>query len=52
MSSVQDEEQNQEREEKGRRWKLDEVTQLIIDPPPVEGVFSAPGAGEGGSDVL
>ena len=53
VSSVQDKEQNQEHEEKGRRRKLDEVTQLLIDPPPVQGVFfTAPGAGEGGSDVL
>ena len=53
MSSVQDEEQNQEHEEKGRRRKLDEVTPLIIHPPPVQGVFfTVPGAGEGGSDVL
>ena len=53
VSSVQDKEQNQEHEEKGRRGKLDEVTPLIIDPPPVQGVFfTAPGAGEGGSDVL
>ena len=42
VCSVQDEEQNQEHEEKGRRRKLDEVTPLIIDPPPVPGVFSKP----------
>ena len=53
VSRVQDEEQNQEYEEKGRRRKLDEVAPLIIDPPPVQGgFFTAPGAGEGGSDVL
>jgi len=40
VSSVQDEEQNQEYEEKGRRRKLDEVAPLIIDPPPVQGGFS------------
>ena len=39
VSSVQDEEQNQEYEEKGRRRKLDEVSPLIIDPPPVQGGF-------------
>ena len=52
MSSVQDKQQNQEHEEKGRRRKLDEVAPLIIDPPSVQGVFSAIGAGEDGSDVL
>ena len=53
MSSFQDEEQNQEHEEKGRRRKLDKVTPLKIESPPVQGVFfSAIGAGEGGSDVL
>ena len=53
VSSVQDEKQNQEHEEKGRRRKQDKVTPLVIDPPPVHGVFlTAPGAEEGGSDVL
>ena len=39
VARVQDEEQNQEYEEKGRRRKLDEVTPLIIDLPPVQGGF-------------
>ena len=42
VSSVQDEEQNQEHEEKGSRRKIDEVTPLIIDPPPEQSVFSQP----------
>ena len=52
MSSVQGGEQNQEYEEKSRRRKLDEVTPLILNPLQVQDVFSAIGAGEGGSDVL
>ena len=52
VSGVQGKEQNQEHEEKGRRRKLNMVTPSLIDPLPVQGVFfTAPGAGEGGSDV-